>query len=161
MLVALAGGSVIDGAKAVQLCLWTNANDSTALDNLQNLRARDIALPAQSQRMAAVPTTLSGAEFTDFAGISNAQGRKESFARPLMAPLAISWIPSPRAQRRQGSPCPRVDWTTRMNVNLFKTFALKWWQAGIFKAGMLALGIMAGLEWLGTETTMRWFRQVE
>ncbi len=34
---------------------------------------------------------------------------------------------------------------TRMN--LFKTFTLTWWQAGIFKVGMLALGIVIGAYW--------------
>ena len=32
-------------------------------------------------------------------------------------------------------------------VNLFKTFTLTWWQAGIFKVGMLALGIVIGAYW--------------
>jgi hypothetical protein len=32
-------------------------------------------------------------------------------------------------------------------MNLFKTFALKWWQAGLFKWGMLALGIAIGTYW--------------
>ena len=32
-------------------------------------------------------------------------------------------------------------------MNLFKTFTLKWWQAGLFKWGMLALGIAIGTYW--------------
>ena len=32
-------------------------------------------------------------------------------------------------------------------MNIFKTFALKWWQAGVFKLGMLALGIAIGTYW--------------
>ncbi len=32
-------------------------------------------------------------------------------------------------------------------MNLFKTFTLKWWQAGVFKWGMLALGIAVGAFW--------------
>ncbi|MGA7711507.1 MAG: hypothetical protein WCA81_06365 [Rhizomicrobium sp.] len=34
---------------------------------------------------------------------------------------------------------------TRMN--LFKTFTLTWWQTGIFKVGMLALGLVIGAYW--------------
>jgi len=34
-----------------------------------------------------------------------------------------------------------------MNLNPFKTFTLTWWQAGFFKAGLLALGIAAGAYW--------------
>jgi hypothetical protein len=32
-------------------------------------------------------------------------------------------------------------------MNLFKTFTLKWWQGGLFKWGMLALGIAIGAYW--------------
>ncbi|HME11739.1 MAG TPA: hypothetical protein VKF79_02680 [Candidatus Acidoferrum sp.] len=32
-------------------------------------------------------------------------------------------------------------------MNLFKTFTLQWWQTGVFKWGMLALGIAAGAYW--------------
>ena len=34
-------------------------------------------------------------------------------------------------------------------MNLFETFTLKWWQAGLFKLGMLALGIAIGSYWHG------------
>jgi hypothetical protein len=34
-------------------------------------------------------------------------------------------------------------------LNLFKTFTLEWWQAGLFKLGMLALGIAIGSYWHG------------
>jgi hypothetical protein len=30
-------------------------------------------------------------------------------------------------------------------MNLFKTFTLKWWQAGMFKVGLLAVGVMNGI----------------
>jgi hypothetical protein len=33
------------------------------------------------------------------------------------------------------------------SMNLCKTFTLKWWQAGLFKWGMLALGIAIGAYW--------------
>lgn len=32
-------------------------------------------------------------------------------------------------------------------MNIFKTFTMKWWQAGLFKAGLLALGIAVGTYW--------------
>jgi len=32
-------------------------------------------------------------------------------------------------------------------MNLFKTFTLKWWQAALFKGGMLAAGIAIGTYW--------------
>jgi hypothetical protein len=33
------------------------------------------------------------------------------------------------------------------HMNMFKTFALKWWQTSLFKLGMLALGIAIGAYW--------------
>jgi hypothetical protein len=33
------------------------------------------------------------------------------------------------------------------HMNIFKTFTLKWWQTGLFKLGMLALGIAIGANW--------------
>lgn len=32
-------------------------------------------------------------------------------------------------------------------MNIFKTFTLKWWQTGVFKLGMLTLGITIGTYW--------------
>jgi hypothetical protein len=32
-------------------------------------------------------------------------------------------------------------------VNPFKTFTLKWWQGGLFKWGVFALGIATGTYW--------------
>jgi hypothetical protein len=32
-------------------------------------------------------------------------------------------------------------------MNIFKTFKLKWWQAGVFKLAMLAIGIAIGTYW--------------
>ena len=32
-------------------------------------------------------------------------------------------------------------------MKLFKEFILKWWQAGLFKLGLLALGIAIGAFW--------------
>jgi hypothetical protein len=32
-------------------------------------------------------------------------------------------------------------------MNLFKTFSLMWWQAALFKLGLLALGIAIGTYW--------------
>jgi hypothetical protein len=32
-------------------------------------------------------------------------------------------------------------------MEIFKTFTLKWWQAGIFKWGLLSLGIVIGTYW--------------
>jgi maleylacetate reductase len=65
MLVAVGGGSVIDGTKAV---------------------ARQLGYPAQ----VAVPTTLSGAEWAHRAGVTDESiGRKQGFADPLTVPSVV------------------------------------------------------------------------
>lgn len=33
------------------------------------------------------------------------------------------------------------------DMNIFKTFSLKWWQVGIFKLSLLAVGIAIGAYW--------------
>jgi hypothetical protein len=33
------------------------------------------------------------------------------------------------------------------SMNIFKSFTLKWWQTGLFKWSMLALGILVGATW--------------
>ena len=32
-------------------------------------------------------------------------------------------------------------------MNIFKTFTLKWWQAGLFKVMLISLGILIGAAW--------------
>lgn len=32
-------------------------------------------------------------------------------------------------------------------MNIFKSFTLKWWQAGLFKWGVFLLGIVVGAYW--------------
>ena len=34
-------------------------------------------------------------------------------------------------------------------MNIFKTFTLKWWQAGVFKVALISLGILIGMTWPG------------
>jgi hypothetical protein len=35
----------------------------------------------------------------------------------------------------------------RSHTNMFKTFTMLWWQAALFKLGMLSLGIAIGVHW--------------
>ncbi len=97
LIVTIGGGSVTDAAKVVQLAL---ANDVTTVDGL------DLFLPASgrrnqppsrppSVRQIAVPTTLSGGEFSAVAGVTNeARKFKESFRHSLMVPAAIVLDPA-------------------------------------------------------------------
>ena len=78
LLVALGGGSVIDATKVVQLCLWAGLTEVGQLDAYRAGRGEgrvDVAKVAPGVRMIAAPTTLSAAEFTAFAGVTDATRR--------------------------------------------------------------------------------------
>jgi maleylacetate reductase len=93
LLVALGGGSVIDATKVMQLCLWTGLDRTDQLDAYRAGRGPDrvdVAQVPAGVRMVAVPTTLSAAEFTPFAGVTDvAQRSKEGYTHPLLAPRAV------------------------------------------------------------------------
>ncbi|MFM7422381.1 MAG: iron-containing alcohol dehydrogenase, partial [Alphaproteobacteria bacterium] len=80
LVVALGGGSVIDGAKVACLAVWRGITDRAALIDAAVSRgaspgAWDGAAPAP--RLVAVPTTLSAAEFAPHAGYTDLnEGRK-------------------------------------------------------------------------------------
>ena len=98
LLVALGGGSVIDATKVMQLCLWADLTDVAQLDAYRAGRGEgrvDVSALAPGVRMIAVPTTLSAAEFTPFAGVSDAARRvKEGYTHPMLAPRAVVLDPA-------------------------------------------------------------------
>jgi maleylacetate reductase len=98
LLVALGGGSAIDAAKVMQLCLWANLSKPEHLDPYRAGRGPDrvkVADIPAGVRMLAVPTTLSAAEFTPFAGVTDTARRvKEGYGHPLLAPRAVILDPA-------------------------------------------------------------------
>jgi maleylacetate reductase len=98
LLVALGGGSVIDAAKVMQLCLWAGIGRPEELDRYRAGRGEDrvnVAAIPPGVRMVAVPTTLSAAEFTPFAGVTDTARRvKEGYTHPLLAPRAVILDPA-------------------------------------------------------------------
>src|SRR6266851_4722299 len=98
LLVAVGGGSVVDAAKVMQLCLRHGITETAALSGHSGRgRADPSTRPSDADRwlrVIAVPTTLSAAEFTWFGGASDpARGVKESFSHPMMIPQAIVMDP--------------------------------------------------------------------
>ena len=94
LLVAIGGGSVIDAAKVMQLCLRHDIHDPAGLsDYVGRGRGDPSTRPADADqwiRIVAIPTTLSAAEFTWFGGASDPErGVKESFAHPMMIPQVV------------------------------------------------------------------------
>ncbi|MFC3069777.1 iron-containing alcohol dehydrogenase [Phenylobacterium soli] len=94
VLVALGGGSVIDATKVMQLALWAGLGRPEELDRYRAARSTpdriDTARIPPGVRVIAVPTTLSAAEFTPFAGVTDTARRtKEGYTHPLLAPRAV------------------------------------------------------------------------
>lgn len=90
LIVAIGGGSVIDATKAMLMCLWEG------IDNVEAFRAAHPMFDGRStgkpgcERMFAVPTTLSAAEFTSTAGVTNPDtGQKMMYRHRDAAPQVV------------------------------------------------------------------------
>jgi maleylacetate reductase len=95
VIVTIGGGSITDGAKAVQLCL---ANDIRSAEDIKRVRvshgvAPDVAPP--TVRQISVPTTISGGEFSDISGVTNERNKvKEMLRHPGVIPSAVILDPA-------------------------------------------------------------------
>jgi maleylacetate reductase len=98
LLVALGGGSVIDATKLMQLCLWADLRRTQDLGAFRLGRGADRKDASQTPsgvRMIAIPTTLSAAEFTPTAGVTDGENKvKEAYAHPDLAPRAVILDPA-------------------------------------------------------------------
>src|SRR4051812_8367959 len=96
-LLAVGGGSVTDATKTMLVALWRGVRDVEALSALAVKRGSPplALLDSDRIRMSAVPTTLSAAEFTSSAGVTDVQARvKLSFSHPRMAPVTVILDPA-------------------------------------------------------------------
>ncbi len=86
LIVTVGGGSITDGAKAVQLCL---ANDITDIPEIDRIRVHKGVAPEMQPptvRQISVPTTIAGGEFSAIAGVTD---RKTNVKQMLRHPLAV------------------------------------------------------------------------
>jgi maleylacetate reductase len=107
LLLAVGGGSVIDATKAVLACLWLGLDTPESMEPYRNGAADDVARriapPPDPIRMIAVSTTLSAAEFTSQAGVTDtAINAKQSFAHRLLVPRSVILDPA--------ATLPTPDW---------------------------------------------------
>lgn len=101
LIVTIGGGSITDGAKAVQLCLANDIRTSEAMDALRPVKGADgvvgppAAMKAPTVRQITVPTTISGGEFSAIAGVTDERTRvKELLRHPDIMPAAVILDPS-------------------------------------------------------------------
>lgn len=104
MLVSVGGGSVIDACKAVQFCLDADIDSTGELlrhGRFSDGTRGDLAgqwHPAPGRHRVphvAVPTTLSAAEFSDNAGLTDPQrGIKEGYRAEGLCPRVILYDPA-------------------------------------------------------------------
>jgi len=100
LIVTIGGGSVTDGAKAVQLCLANDVRTPEAMDMFRSVpgpdgkpQAPDITPP--QVRQVSVPTTLSGGEFTAISGVTNEETKtKELYRHPYIIPQIVILDPA-------------------------------------------------------------------
>ena len=100
LIVAIGGGSVIDATKVMLIALWRNFESAERLSEAANRIPESSAWDDDPQRlrMIAIPTTLSAAEFSPHAGITDpARKVKEGFQHPLSVPKSV--ILDPEATR--------------------------------------------------------------
>jgi maleylacetate reductase len=95
LIVTVGGGSITDGAKAVQLCL---ANDVRTVEDIERIRTHKGVTPpmnAPAVRQISVPTTIAGGEFSAIAGVTNARTKvKEMLRHELVMPRAAILDPA-------------------------------------------------------------------
>ena len=95
LIGTVGGGSITDGAKAVQLCL---ANHISTVEGIDQIRAHKGVAPdmkAPSVRQISVPTTIAGGEFSAIAGVTNQQTKvKEMLRHDLVMPRAAILDPA-------------------------------------------------------------------
>ena len=90
LIVTIGGGSITDGAKAVQLCLANDIRHPDEIDRIKSGRGAPPQLKAPSVRQISVPTTIAGGEFSAIAGVTNERTQvKEALLHPLLMPRAV------------------------------------------------------------------------
>lgn len=104
LLVSLGGGSIIDACKVIQLALDQDIQTEQQLleyaqlaDGSRGAKAGDFSLFCEpsSIRQIAVPTTLSGAEFSNNAGVLNTSiSAKEGYRGIDLCPQCIIYDPA-------------------------------------------------------------------
>ena len=95
LIVTVGGGSITDGAKAVQLCLANNVRSTDDIDRIRAVKGVAPPMDAPVVRQISVPTTIAGGEFSAIAGVTNLRTKvKEMLRHELAMPRAAILDPA-------------------------------------------------------------------
>ena len=95
LIITVGGGSITDGAKAVQLCLANDVGTVEGIDQIRTVRGVSPPMTAPRVRQISVPTTIAGGEFSAIAGVTNtATHVKEALRHALTMPRAVILDPA-------------------------------------------------------------------
>ena len=95
LIVTVGGGSITDGAKAVQLCLANDIRTVAGIDTLRSIKGVAPDMTAPTVRQISVPTTIAGGEFSSLAGVTNLRTKvKEMLRHERAMPRAVILDPA-------------------------------------------------------------------
>jgi len=101
LIVTVGGGSITDGAKAVQMCLANDIRSADAMDALRPIKGADgtvsppATMKAPTVRQISVPTTISGGEFSAISGVTDERTKvKELLRHPRIMPTIVILDPA-------------------------------------------------------------------
>jgi maleylacetate reductase len=96
LVVAIGGGSVVDAAKIVLMCMEHAIFEPMGLDGFETTPDRRFgAFRAPKVRMIAIPSTLSGGEYNSGALVTDTSRKlKQIFNHPMMMPRSIILDPA-------------------------------------------------------------------
>ena len=95
IIVTVGGGSITDGAKAVQICLANHINSVDGIEAVRTRKGKAPAMKAPTVRQISVPTTIAGGEFSAAAGVTNQRIHvKEMLRHELTIPRAVILDPA-------------------------------------------------------------------
>jgi alcohol dehydrogenase class IV len=96
LVVAVGGGSVVDAAKIVLMCMEHEIFEPMGLDGFETTPDRRFGVfRAPKVRMIAIPSTLSGGEYNSGALVTDTSRKlKQIFNHPMMMPRSIILDPA-------------------------------------------------------------------
>jgi maleylacetate reductase len=95
LIVTVGGGSITDGAKAVQICLANDVRTVGDIDRVRTSRGVVPPMAAPSVRQISIPTTIAGGEFSSLAGVTDQRTKvKEMLRHDLVMPRVVILDPA-------------------------------------------------------------------